>query len=235
MKIHSCLQRSEEWLTLRAGLVTASEFHKLITPLWKPRDGVQTYLCEKLAERYLGRALPAFSGFGEMEQGTILEDEAIPWYELEHECTVQRVGFITHDDGRSGCSPDGLLAPCAECHGSGIEPGSINCADDGNDCPACAGLCLGPGGIEIKCPQAHTHVRYLLDATLPKEYAAQVHGSMYVTGCSWWKFLSYRRGFPPLLLTVERDDKIQKVIRQTLGDFNDRLDEAFLKLKERAM
>lgn len=29
---------------------------------------------------------------------------------------------------------------CQTCHGSGIEPGSINAADDGNDCYACRGM-----------------------------------------------------------------------------------------------
>jgi hypothetical protein len=32
MKIHNCTQGTEEWRKLRAGIPTASEFHKIITP-----------------------------------------------------------------------------------------------------------------------------------------------------------------------------------------------------------
>ena len=61
-------------------------------------------------------------------------------------------------------------------------------------------------GLELKCPQAGTHVKYLLDGELPDEYKNQVHGSMIVTGYDHWSFMSYHPNFPPLLLTVERDE-----------------------------
>ena len=201
MKIHDCKQGSAEWLKLRAGIPTASEFHRLVTPLWKIRtgEGPATYLNEKLAEAWTGAPLPQTGGFGTLEQGTILEEEALPWYELETGTTVRRVGFITTDDGRVGCSPDGL------------EENS---------------------GVEIKCPQAQTHVGYLLDGGVPGEYLAQVHGSMFVTGFPCWKFLSYRRNFPRLLLTVERDEKIQKILADALDRFLARFDAAMKRLEE---
>jgi hypothetical protein len=205
MQIHEVKQHSEAWFKLRSAMPTASEFHRLVTPKWKIRtgDGPQTYLCEKLAESYTGMPLPQTGGFGALEQGTILEEEAVPWYELEHG-PVKRVGFITTDDQRIGCSPDGLLL-------------------DENEVLA--------GGIEIKCPQAQTHVSYLLEGTLPDDYAAQVHGSMLVTGADCWKFLSYRRGFPPLLLTIKRDEEIQKVLREALSAFLKRFDVELARLK----
>ena len=42
---------------------------------------------------------------------------------------------------------------------------------------------------------------------------------MFVTGRKWWKFLSYRRGFPPLVLEIERDEKIQAVLAEALAQF----------------
>lgn len=198
MKIHYMKQGSTEWFAIRAGMPTASEFGSLVTPLWKPREGagVETYLMEKLAERWLSQAIVSFSG-GAMEQGKILEEEAVPYYELTASETIQRVGFVTSDDPRCGCSPDGLLAD---------------------------------GGIEIKCPQPHTHVGYLLANTLPKDYAAQVHGGMLVTGAASWKFMSYCRGFPPLLLTIKRDNSIIDRLRASLNDFNKRLDTTYEQL-----
>ncbi len=197
---HAVEQGSDEWLRLRAGIPTASEFGALVTPLWKARegDGVGTYLTKKLAERWLGSPLMTFSG-GSMEQGSIREAEAKPFYEFTTGDLIESVGFVTTDDGRIGCSPDGLL---------------------------------NGGGIEIKCPEPHTHVRYLIDGELPKEYAPQVYGSMLVTGAPRWKFMSYSRNFPPLVLTIERDEKIICAIRGAVEAFNEILDRAWAKLVE---
>lgn len=62
-------------------------------------------------------------------------------------------------------------------------------------------------GLEIKCPSMATHVSYLLGKKLPTDYFQQVHGSMFVTGFEQWDFLSYYQGLPPLLITVDRDEK----------------------------
>jgi hypothetical protein len=68
------------------------------------------------------------------------------------------------------------------------------------------GLVGEDGGLELKCPQTKTHVRYLLNGKqVPDEYKAQVHGNIIVTGRAWWDFLSYCPGLPPLLVRVEPD------------------------------
>lgn len=199
MKTLPVEQRSVEWMLARAGIPTASEFDALVTPDFKIRTGdmPKTYLAKKLAEVWQGGPLVGFNVF-DMQQGVILEEEAIPWYELEFETKVEQVGFITTDDGRIGCSPDGLIGE--------------------------------EGGIEIKCPAVQTHCGYLLSGGLPKDYAAQVHGSMFVTGRPWWKFLSYCRHFPPLIVTVERDEKIQAVLAEALAKFLSQLDAGMERL-----
>lgn len=201
VKIHEQIEQgSIEWLRLRIGRVTASELDNLISPEWKARTGEtpKTYLCTKVAEAYRGDILPN-TGSWSTEQGSILEDEAVPWYELEFDETVRRVGFVEGDGNRCGCSPDGLL---------------------GED-----------GGIEIKCPSAPVHVKYLLADVLPKDYVAQVHMSMFVTGRKWWRFVSYRRRFPALVLTIERDEEICAKIQDVLTKFYADFDAAMAKLK----
>lgn len=189
MKLHNVQQGTPEWLELRLGIPTASEFNAIISPTWKVREGegVNTYLCRKIVEKVCRHIDEDQGGGFAMEQGSILEHEAVPWFEFAHDVSIERVGFCTTDDGRAGCSPDGLI---------------------GED-----------GGIEIKCPLPHTHLKYLLAGTLPADYAAQVHGSMYVTGRSWWKFVSYSRKFPALVLHIERDEKIQAAIKTALDGF----------------
>lgn len=201
MKILDVKQGSDEWLNARLGIVTASELDALISPLWKPRtgEGVKTYLAKKIAERWRGQPLNTYHG-GSMEQGSMREDEARAWYALDANVDVREVGFITTDDGKMGCSPDGLMED---------------------------------GGIEIKCPEPHTHVGYLLDGELPSEYRAQVYGSLLVTGLPRWRFLSYCRGFPPLLLTIEANAEIQAGILAAVTAFQTKLDEAWAAIETR--
>lgn len=205
MKIIDCAQGSESWLNVRAGVPTASEFDNLVTPEWKERTGQmpETYMYRKLAERLMGKPLISAGSSFFTEQGQILEREALPWFSFETDMRIDRVGFVTTDDGRVGCSPDGLI---------------------GED-----------GGIECKCPAPDTHLKYLLAGELPKEYRAQVHGSLYVTGRAWWIFMSYCREFPPLTVRVARDEKIMAALKGPLDHFLASLDAAYAKVKTLAI
>jgi len=194
VKIHDCKQGSPEWHALRLGIPTASDFDQLVTPEFKLRTGAtpDTYLYAKLCEKMLGFSPSADVNSFAMGQGVILESEARPYYEFTYDTKIQQVGFCTTDDGRIGCSPDGLI---------------------GDD-----------GGIEIKCPQPERALRYLMEGGVPKEYLAQVHGSMFVTGRPWWLFMSYSRQWPAHIVRVERDEKIQAALRQALELFLEKFD-----------
>ncbi len=67
------------------------------------------------------------------------------------------------------------------------------------------------GGLEIKCPDGPTHVKWVRGGVLPDEHKAQVHGSLIITGCDWWDFLSYCPGHRPLEIRVVRDDFTEKL------------------------
>lgn len=110
MKTFLCAQGSSEWAALRLGVVTASEVDALISPLAKIRtgQGVQTYMHLKLAESLMGYAGKTGGTFS-MNQGNVIEDIAVPWYEFTYDVKVDRVGFCTSDDGRVGFSPDALV------------------------------------------------------------------------------------------------------------------------------
>lgn len=111
MKIHRDIaQGSVDWELLRAGKVTASEMDSLITPLGKIRsgEGVKTYLTKKVAEIWLGGPLPS-ANFWDGEQGQFLEEIAKPAFTLQTGMEIENVAFISSDDERAGCSPDGIL------------------------------------------------------------------------------------------------------------------------------
>ncbi len=192
MKIHNCEQMTLEWIRLHFGIPTAACLDQLLTPEFELRKGEmpKTLVYKKVAEKIQNRPLIDLSQSSfMMEQGMIVEEEARPWFELEYDKKVKKVGFITTDDGRCGCSPDGLI--------------------EGEDC-----------GLEIKSPAAHTHVKYLVNGVLPKEYVAQVYGSMFVTGFKKWMFVSYRRGFPALVLAIQRDEKAMAQTELAVSHFH---------------
>ncbi len=181
-----------EWIQLHFGIPSAASLDQLLTPNFELRKGEMpaSYVFKKVAEVIQNRpTIDLSSSSFMMEQGMILESEARPWFELEYDRKVKTVGFITTDDGRCGCSPDGLI---------------LN-----DEC-----------GLEIKCPSAPVHVKYLVNGVLPKEYSAQVLGSMFVTGFKKWIFVSYRRGFPALVLEIQRDEKAMFAIENAINVFH---------------
>lgn len=203
MKEFNCAQNSPEWSELRAGVPTASEFGQLLTSEFALRTGEmpKTYLYRKVAE-FLTGPLPNYSGSA-MDQGHFLEPEAVALFELETGLDTRRVGFVMADGGRCGCSPDALIGPA----------GAVT------------------SGVEIKSPGAVNHIRYLLEGKLPDQYAPQVYGSMFVTGVKEWRFMSYHRKLPPLLLTIERDEEIMGKIGAALTRFYTAFDAAVERIE----
>ena len=200
MKIIDCVQGEEKWHKAKLGVPSASNFSKIITPKkLQPAKTAETYMYQLLAEWIIGQSCGGFNN-QVMERGTELEDEARKMYELIHGVKVKQVGFCTTDDGRVGCSPDGLI---------------------GDD-----------GGLEIKCPMAPGHVKYLLDAIANKgqaellysEYRLQVQGSLFVTKLDWWDIVSYAPGMPLVVYRVEPEDYVQRALENNLIIFTQQLE-----------
>ena len=105
---HEVAQYSEEYDRLKLGIPTSSNFHKIITPEGKPSKQWRVYACVLIAERILHQRIESYNSPA-MERGLIVESEAADWYEFDHDVTVRRIGFITDDGRRMGCSPDRLV------------------------------------------------------------------------------------------------------------------------------
>ena len=69
------------------------------------------------------------------------------------------------------------------------------------------GLVGDDGGVEVKCPMAHTHLKYLTSRDPWKAYKWQLQGALWVTNRKWWDFVSYCPTFPP-----EKQLFIQRVV-----------------------
>lgn len=63
------------------------------------------------------------------------------------------------------------------------------CSPDG-DVGAFAGL------LELKCPKAATHLRYLRAQAVPADYLPQITHNLWITGAAWCDFVSFDDRFP---------------------------------------
>ncbi len=230
MKIHAhFLQKNggdptAEWKQARTGCVTASEFGQFVDLSGELRKGEmpKSYLAEKLFERWTGRQIPNSFFSMSVNNGIIVEEKAAAFAALEYDLSIQHVGFVSNDAGTVGASPDGLI---------GFNPANLL-----KDAPTDYKLPVaGESGIEIKAPALHTHIKWLMDGKLPNDHICQVQGSMFLTGCASWHFLSYPLacyldGFPPLHLVIERDDEWQKNFTESVAEFLAKYDREFEKL-----
>lgn len=109
MKIHNVEQNTPEWMALRAGLPTASCFDKIITPTGWPSTQAGAYANRLLAEQIIGKPIKEWDGNGWSKRGHELEDEAVGYYAVMNDVDCVRVGFVTDDEERYGCSPDRIV------------------------------------------------------------------------------------------------------------------------------
>ncbi len=180
-QIIHCKQGSPEWLAVRRGVPTSSEFGKILTPktmeLSAQADKYIALLISDVMRHDYGHTVKFKSR--SMERGLEFEDESRSYYELVNDIDVTRVGFIISADGRFGSSTDGLI---------------------GED-----------GVLEMKNPDPDTHTQWLMEGVLPNEHKNQCHGSLIVTGRKYCDFISYYPGLPPLIVRVTPDEFTKKL------------------------
>lgn len=193
MRIIDCVQGTGEWWEAKRGIPSASNFDLIITPKKQQASASQLPFITRLIEDIKNPSPNYFTGQGgpvnaATDYGRQTEDEARRWYQIQPGAgEVTQVGFCLTDDGRFGCSPDGLVDP--------------------------------DGGLELKCPERHTHLLYLLEGGLPLEYKCQVHGCLVVTGRKWWDFVSYCKNEEQFRIRVE-PDAFTKAMRIQLEVFD---------------
>jgi len=186
-------QRSDEWFAARAGKITASRMHDVMTERERgefksgPRKGQQkpqplalvNYAHQLAAERLTMKPRKQVKAAA-LAWGQTVEPAALAAYQAETGLIVTPAEFMTHPQyDFIGASPDFLVD---------------------ND-----------GGGEIKSPESsEVHLETLLTG-LPSEHIEQIQGGLWVTGRNWWDFVSYHPDFPPehriYIQRVERDDE----------------------------
>lgn len=204
MKVYDCLQGSDEWKDLHLGIPTASQFHRILTPAKEQlAEGRWAYAYELAVERLLKETKHTAEGLYWPERGKLLEHDAVRHYEFVHSCRTAKVGFITPDHGKWGCSPDRLIVE---------EVGGLELK-----CPS---------------PEKHLEYFDEEHKGPGFAYRCQIQGSMLITGFPWWDFMSYHPQLPDALYRYQRDQPFIDKLEEALKMLCDEVDIIVEKVKE---
>jgi hypothetical protein len=201
--IHADLiQGSGHWMKARCGLLTASEFDRILTPTLKIASNAKerTHCWELAAQRISGYVEPTYISDA-MLRGHEDEIRARDLYS-EKFAPVTEAGFVTNDKWgfTLGCSPDGLVG------------------DDGL--------------IEVKSRAQRFQVQTIYEnvwtdksATIPDEFILQTQGQLLITGREWLDFISYSGGLPMVVIRIYPDQAVQDAIVDAAAKFECRINE----------
>lgn len=183
-------QRSPEWWALRCGKPTASEFSSLVTSKGEPSKSLAGYAMTLAIEKYAGKPVDAWEGNAHTDRGRELEARALELYEFTRDVEVTPVGFVTTDDGITGCSPDGLIG------GEGML--EIKCLKGENH------------GEAIVYFQKHGRCQ-------PK-YIQQTQGQLMIAERKWCDLLFYHPELPALVIRQHPIRELHAALRLGIRD-----------------
>jgi len=212
---HAVVQGSEEWLRLRLGKPTASEFSRILTPAkLELAAGRHSYAIELLTEMIIGGPLenpttPA------MIHGTDTEAKARAAYEMQEGVDVEMCGFCTDDEGRYGASPDAFVG----------DEGMLELKSPFKP-EVHVGYLLNPDSFR-KDYHAQTQSQLFVCSTIEKATGKP--------GRKWTDLVSYFTSIPMVKVRIEPDPKFQAALASALETFLKELDELRIVAQNRGV
>jgi hypothetical protein len=199
-------QGSAAWFKLRAGIPTASNFDKILTPKRAELAAARfKYGCRLVAEKLINWQADALDTIRHIEEGRINEPFAVGQLHAISGVVTHKLGIVTTNDGRFGASPDRAI-PAHGTPAGDIEDGVL------------------AEVIEVKSPTVPKQFEYLLlghdDA-----YRCQVQGQLYVGEADKATFYSYSDRMPAYHVETGRDEPFIRKLRDALEQFDDELQE----------
>lgn len=199
-------QGSDRWLQARCGMLTASEFDRIVTPTLKIADNPKTrlHLWELAAQRITGYVEPHYISDA-MLRGQGDEILARNLYS-EKIAPVTECGFVTNNTWgfTLGCSPDGLIG----------DEGALECKSRGQRF------------------QIQTIVDYFTDGTTPDDFTIQTQGELLVTKRKWLDLVSYSGGLPMIPMRIEVIQSVHDAILEAAAKFEARINEVIATYSE---
>lgn len=205
-------QGSDEWLAIRCGVLTASNMKHIVSKKTDKKTGDVTFKIpddDKMWSHVYELAAQRVNNFVEPTYISFdmlrgKEDEIYALIEYEkHYGAMERCGFITNDK-----------------HGFkiGYSPDALV----GHD-----------GLVEVKSRRQKYQFETISDYTIPDEYILQVQTGLLVSERKWLDFVSYSGGMMMMTLRVYPDSIIQNAIVEAAQAFNEKMQTAIEKYKER--
>lgn len=189
-------QRSEAWLNMRLGVLTASNASKIVA---KEESATRaTYMAELVAEVCTARYEEEMN-FKAIKHGRDNEDAARQFYAFESNREVMQVGFVFKDDSfRVGCSPDAVF----------LDPTKQFLA----------------GGAEFKCPwDSANFIKFALGGDVKKDWDWQNQFTIWVMETKGWDMCFYDPrmvNIPKLHREAfARDEKKQQTLDEKIPRF----------------
>lgn len=193
-------QGSEDWFAARLGKVTGSILSKIITPTGKLSASRDEVVNRAVAELILGVPDESFQS-DSMLRGKELEDDALSFFNFTENFDFKKVGFLSQVD------KDGVPT------GFGLSPDGF--------------MIEQKAGLELKCPEAHTHLAYLSSNSVPKTYFQQTQAPYLIGGIKKWFFGSFHPSFPCFYVEVKPDDAFLKAAEPILKETCQMIKEKF--------
>lgn len=192
-----------DWLALRAGLFTGSDFNQYMPIIKKGElsDTAESNLCEKVLES-LGETFEGATTDA-MARGTALEPIAREEYMAETFNAVEEVAFVDWEKLRAGCSPDGVMY-----------------ADDGSIAKI----------IEIKCPNIKNYLK-MVSGKIPPLYWTQIQFNLLITGAKSCDFVVFHPEMCLYIKEIDADESFQTDIANALEKLNARYDEILEQIR----
>lgn len=193
-----------DWLSLRAGKFTGSDFHQYMGLVKKDElsDTAESNLYKKVLES-LGYSFESYRSSA-MEDGNENEPLARADYIAETFNDVHEVGFVDWEKLRAGCSPDGVI------YGTDGQIDKI---------------------IEIKCPTIKNYLK-MAKGKIPPLYTTQIQYNLLITGAKSCDFVVWHPDMRLSIQEIKADANYQKDIITVLEKINARYDAILEEIQE---
>lgn len=211
---HDIEQRSDAWLALRCGMVTASIVGQLVTTKARTAIDFDCPACNAtVGLPCLSKRTSAPIATLHPERTAVAKaDDSPPVLTLADNATVRGVAELLAAERIDGPDPDNQLggrdiyrgidsedpARIAYAEHFGVEVTEIGFMvldEDGYSIGLSPdGLVGDDGGLEIKAPRKKGHVATVVNGEVPAFHVAQIQTALLVTGRDWWDFCSFKGG-----------------------------------------
>lgn len=187
-------QRSPQWFAARAGRITGSKAACVVDFLKSGKESAdrRDYRFQIVAETLSGQ--PEEDGNGYVSSAMARGVEKEPDLRRSYEAIT---GLVVQSTG--------FLAHTTHKAGCSLDGHVGNFA----------------GIIEGKCPKTATHLKYLREGIVPKDYLPQIWHNLWISGAAWCDFVSFDDRLPEHMRTFivrcERDEAaINAYVEQAL-------------------